>query len=542
MLRKQAGAEIRPLLLACCGAGLAQGMVMFSIMAGVEQLSGDGVQFQTFLLFLVSLCLFYRLFHYITERAALLALRGVMDLRIAIAARLRGISMLRFDALHRERLQVLLLDGQEMVVEAARMLMAAAANSVLIVVAFAGMCSVSLVGAVAVVGLMALGFVIFFRLIRGINSLMVPAQKAEMDFSANLRDLQDGFQHLKVHQGKTVDLFCRWLLPTLDVASQARVAMEKRHALGISFFAVFQLMLLGALLFLAPNLLPLSNHDIVTLLMVAMFSLSPMMSLVSFMPMLGKVEMTLGRMTDLKQELDGNVEQGERESVDALWKVGMLVPPAFSELRIRNLSFSYKGEDGTPTFTLKMPSFDLQRGEIVFLCGGNGSGKTTFMRLLCGLYAPDSGEMFVNNRPMTDLGVENWRNMFALVPADFHLFRHALGLRCPPETVRGLLRDMQLDKRVEVLDDGSFSTGDLSAGQRKRLALISALLEDRDICLFDEVAADFDPEFRRHFYEQLLPSLKARGKTILAVSHDDRFFSCADRIIRMADGTVDDRR
>lgn len=536
MLRQQAGPEARRLMLACLGAGLAQGLTVFSVLSGIDELSGDGVSFRTFLLFVLCIYAFYRLFHYITGKAAQLALGAVMDKRIRLAAKLRGIPMERFGRMRTERTQALLLDGQEMVVEAARMLMAAAANSVMMVVAVGRMFATSFAGACGVLLVMVAGLCAFLWIVRSVNSLMLPARQAEREFASDLRDLQEGFQHLKLHLGKTVDMFQRWLLPGLDRAAAARDATEQRHALGISFFAVFHLLILGLILFLMPRLLSVDSKTVTTLLVLVMFCLSPLMSLVGFVPMLGKVEMGLAELDELERQLDAEIEASESAHVAALWAGPAPAPTPFESLRLSDVRFEHRDDSGATLFSISVPEFELKRGEIVFLCGGNGAGKTTFMRVLSGLYAPQSGSVLVNGAPLEAIGLEAYRNLFSIVPADFHLFQHVLDLHCGPERVRELLTLMRLEKKVQVREDGSFSSSNLSAGQRKRLALVCALLEGRHVCLFDEVAADFDPEFRRFFYEELLPMLRSDGMTILAVSHDDRYFPCADRVIHMADG------
>lgn len=537
LLRRQAGPEARTLMLACLGAGVAQGLTVFSVLSGIEDLSGDGVGFRTFLLFALCLYAFFRLFHYGTRKAAQLALRGVMEQRIRLAAKLRGIPMERFGRMRSERTQALLLDGQEMVVEASRMLMAAAANSVMMVVAVGRMFYTSFTGACGVLLIMAAGLATFLWIVRSVNSLIATARQAEMEFSTDLRDLQDGFQHLKLHLGKTVDLFQRWLLPGLERASEARDATERRHALGISFFAVFNLLILGVILFTFPKLLSLDSQTVTTLLVLVMFCLSPLMSLVGFVPMLGKVEMGLADLEELERQLDEVIEDCERERVEQLWRGPAPSVPAFEGLSLRDVRFEHRDPAGATLFSVAVDSFELRRGEIVFLCGGNGAGKTTFMRVLSGLYTPQSGVAEVNGQPLESFGVEAYRNLFSIVPSDFHLFQRQLDLRCGPERVRELLRLMRLEDKVRLAEDGSFTPHNLSAGQRKRLALVCALLEDRDVLLFDEVAADFDPGFRRLFYEEMLATLRDQGKTILAVSHDDRYFSCADRLIHMADGS-----
>lgn len=538
LLRQQAGPEGTRLILACCGGGLAQGLCVFSVLQGLEQLADGGVEFQTFLLFLVSLGIFYYLFHYTAERAALLALRGIMSWRIRLAAKLRGLPMERFGRIRDERVQMLLLDSQEMVVEASRMLMVAFSSSAMMVVAVLRMFTVSFWGATWVLLFMASGLGIFLKLVSGVNRLMQPAHAAEMDFSFNLRDLLAGFQHLKVHLGKTVCLFRQWLLPGLETSATAREATERQHALGITFFAAFDLLALGLILFLLPSLVDIAPADVTTLLVLTMFCLSPMMSLVGFVPMLAKVESSLNGLAQMEKELDEDIEPSERVHAATLWDAAPLKTPAFENLCLSHVHFAYHDDAGLPLFAVSVPHFELQRGEIVFLSGGNGAGKTTLMRLICGLYTPQQGEFLINGRPLAEIGTETYRNMFSLVPADFHLFQRYLGSPCPPKCVRNWLELMRLESKVQVLEDGSFSTRDLSAGQRKRLALVSALLEERDICLFDEVAADFDPYFRRFFYTEMLPMLRDKGKTILAVSHDDRYFSCANRVLHMEDGTL----
>ena len=181
----------------------------------------------------------------------------------------------------------------------------------------------------------------------------------------------------------------------------------------------------------------------------------------------------------------------------------------------------------------------FRRGETVFLSGGNGSGKTTLAKLLTGLYGPTAGEIRVDGAPVGAAGREAYRQMFSAVFWDFHLFEALLGLDRPElnEEARDRLERLGLGRKLAVAD-GRFSTLDLSAGQRKRLALAVAWLEDRPVCLLDEWAADQDAGWKEVFYRELLPELKARGKTLFVISHDDRFYDAADRLVRLEEGRV----
>jgi putative ATP-binding cassette transporter len=124
-----------------------------------------------------------------------------------------------------------------------------------------------------------------------------------------------------------------------------------------------------------------------------------------------------------------------------------------------------------------------------------------------------------------------------VVFSDFHLFENLHGMEMLDDQAKHYLKRLQLDHKVQV-QDGVLSTTELSQGQRKRLALMTAYLEGRPIYLFDEWAADQDPVFKEVFYYQLLPELKARGKTIIVISHDDRYYHIADRVIKMDSGKI----
>lgn len=200
---------------------------------------------------------------------------------------------------------------------------------------------------------------------------------------------------------------------------------------------------------------------------------------------------------------------------------------------------TYRREGEESTFALGPIDLTIQPGELIFIVGGNGSGKSTLAKLITGLYIADSGQMRWDDVPIDDRNRESYRQLFSTVFADFYLFDRLVGIRLedPDEQAKIYLEKLQLDHKVEVRD-GKLSTTALSQGQRKRLALLTAYLEDRPIYLFDEWAADQDPFFREVFYQQLLPELQQRGKAVLVISHDDRYFHLADRLVKLDYGKI----
>ena len=206
---------------------------------------------------------------------------------------------------------------------------------------------------------------------------------------------------------------------------------------------------------------------------------------------------------------------------------------------MRDVVFSYMDKSSEAVFRVGPLNFTLHSGDIVFISGGNGSGKSTFLKLLAGLYEPDSGELLLDGVRVDDTNRDAYRALIAAIFVDYHLFQRLYGIADPgPGEINRLLTQFRLTDKTR-LTGGEFTTLDLSGGQRKRLALIVSLLEKRPILLLDEWTADQDPDFRRKFYDELLPELKQAGETVVVITHDDRYLAELDlpaRKLRMDEG------
>jgi putative ATP-binding cassette transporter len=216
----------------------------------------------------------------------------------------------------------------------------------------------------------------------------------------------------------------------------------------------------------------------------------------------------------------------------------------WQSLQLRGISHAYKGEREDSLFTLGPIGLTLYPGEIVFIIGSNGSGKSTLVKMLVGLYVPESGTIEFDGQQITNDNLDWYRQQFSVVFSDFYLFDRLLGLEelNRDRQAQVYLAQLHLDHKVKI-SNGTFSTIALSQGQRKRLALLTAYLEDRAIFVFDEWASDQDPAFKKVFYTQLLLDLKHKGKAVVVVSHDDHYFEQADRVLKLDCGKVEyDRR
>ncbi|KPZ09460.1 Pyoverdine ABC transporter ATP-binding/permease protein [Pseudomonas amygdali pv. ulmi] len=207
-------------------------------------------------------------------------------------------------------------------------------------------------------------------------------------------------------------------------------------------------------------------------------------------------------------------------------------------LELHNLRYDYPPVEGSDAFHLGPVDLSIKQGDMVFIVGENGCGKTTLIKLLLGLYTPQQGEIRLNGQTVTPENLDDYRQLFTTIFADYYLFDEPLqGQAALPQDAGKYLERLDIAHKVSI-KDGAFTTTDLSTGQRKRLALINAWLDERQVLVFDEWAADQDPAFRRVFYTELLPELKQQGKTIIVISHDDRYFYIADQLVRMQTGQI----
>jgi putative pyoverdin transport system ATP-binding/permease protein len=260
--------------------------------------------------------------------------------------------------------------------------------------------------------------------------------------------------------------------------------------------------------------------------------MGPITAITGASPAIAKARTSCEALIDLERQLEA-AARGSHATTEPLTR--------FEQIELRSAIYRHKLADGTNGFEVGPINLLLRSGELLFISGGNGSGKSTLLKLLTALYVPQTGELVVDGTTIDADHREAYQNLFSTVFSDFHLFNRTFGLSdISPERVSEWLVRMEIDGKTR-LHHGQFDTIKLSTGQRKRLALVVAALEDRPIYVFDEFAADQDPAFRRKFYDEILPTLHERGKTVIVVTHDERYFDRATRHLTMEDGRFAER-
>ncbi|WP_437883869.1 cyclic peptide export ABC transporter [Pseudomonas sp. LRF_L74] len=264
--------------------------------------------------------------------------------------------------------------------------------------------------------------------------------------------------------------------------------------------------------------------------LVMLYLKGPLERLIDGLPSVGRTKVAFKRIAELSRRFS-NPETSLLDTQAA--PANQLGP---QRIELRQVRYEYPAVAGSEKFGLGPIDLSIERGDILFIVGENGGGKTTLIKLLLGLYTPQHGEVLLDGQPLTAEGRDDYRQLFTTIFADYYLFDDPLpGQTGLPVDAEKYLQRLNIEHKVRI-ENGVFTTTDLSTGQRKRLALINAWLDERPILVFDEWAADQDPFFRRVFYRELLPELKAMGKTLIVISHDDRYFDVADQVIQMRGG------
>ncbi|MEQ9811457.1 MAG: cyclic peptide export ABC transporter [Azospirillaceae bacterium] len=368
----------------------------------------------------------------------------------------------------------------------------------------------------------------FFRMVqRGIRLAMVRTGAAETGFLSLFAHLLHGFKEVRLHRPRGDSLERDRLVPASLEMRDIRVEGVRR----INGSIIVSLSLFYVNVTVIAFLLPPFLDDLTVVakaIYVALFLLSAVDLVARALPLLQRAGMALDELDKVQDALAAHGVAGDDDAP----------PPDFARIDLERISFNYRDPDGTPVFSIGPLSLSIARGETLFIVGGYGSGKSTFLKVLTRLYVPDNGTISVDGRVLEPAAAPSYRALFSAVFADFHLFDRLYGLEDrTPEQVNGLLDELGIGNKLRSAD-GRFSTTDLSTGQRKRIAFAVALLEERPILVLDEVAADQDPEFRDQFYRQWLPRLKREGRTLVVVSHDDRYEDVADRVVRFRDGGI----
>lgn len=378
--------------------------------------------------------------------------------------------------------------------------------------------------AVLVIGLGCLGY--HLAHLRAIGHLDAAAREQDRLFDY-FRALVDGAKELRLHRDKRA-VFSRAVLGnSIDTVRRERTLGASIFVISASWGNFLVYAFIGLVLFVLVGDTPDRARIMTGFALMFLYMITPLENLLLNVPRINLARVSARRIAAIAEDLPPAAPAAS-------------APPApLRRLALENVRHSYYHEVHDDIFSLGPVRLDFAPGQITFLVGGNGSGKTTLAKLLVGLYVPEEGRIVVNGETVDDAGRDRYRQHFSAIFSDFYLFDSLLDGASAALDARAnvLIAKLHLQHKVQVRQ-GAFTTRALSQGQRKRLALVVAYLEDRPFLVFDEWAADQDPVFKDVFYREVLPELRAQGKAVLVISHDDRYFPLADRLVRLENGQV----
>ncbi len=530
-LQRESGAIGRRVAVVTFLGGAVSGLMVTVILGAAGKSTNDGEAFRFLLMFVVTLGAMMVAKRFSLRHTGRLTEGVIERLRMRIADKIRRADLLFFETTGAAQFMTLLTKEAQTISSSVSMAINACSSAVMLAVSFLFIAYLSIPAFLLTLGAIAIAVLAYRWSLKTAEPQLKRTLEMEVSFFQLVEHQLDGFKELKVDARKNRDLHDNHLQPLASQVTALKVETNDSFVTTTLITHTAFYGLLGVIIFLLPRMVACDPSVVIKISTVILFIFGPLAEVVGVVPFIARASSAIQLIEQLEQKLDEELKHAPAVNLaedPAAWPI--------REIEIRDLTFAYPTADGSPGYAVGPLSLTIPAGELLFIMGGNGSGKSTFLKLLTGLYRPAGGGIFVNGQRLLPAQYHRYRNQFSIVFTDFHLFDRLYGLtKVDDEQLARMLHDMELADKTRYYE-GRFSTLALSTGQRKRLALIVALLDDKSILVFDEWAADQDPVFRQHFYEVILPELKRQGKTIIAATHDDRYFSTADRVMKMEYG------
>src|SRR6516164_8723307 len=538
LVRREMHGSMPKLLFMSSIGGISNASILAAINTGVQETSsGQKPGLWAAALFLVALFLFMKTQQYVTITATAEIEAIIHKLRVRIMDLIRRSELLEIDKIGRARIVASVTSDTAVLTQASNMLCFTVQGAVLIFFVGLNVAYLSITAFLLTVVIVSGAATIFHYKNRQLAEQKAESAAWERRLFDRLTDFLDGFKEVRLNAARSDDLFH----DALDVSKTAANIKIRTQAETFKMIVTSQIsmyVLLGAVVFVAPNLSDtLGGSSIAKTTTALLFVVGACFGLVQSIPILLNANASAYRIDRLEDALQSTLVDEERRAIVA--------PKHFERIQMRSIQFRYIDKFSDTVFKIGPIDFTLQSGELIFITGGNGSGKSTFLRVLSGLYPPDSGEVLLDGRQVTDANRDEYRGLMSAIFFDYHLFQRLYGIPdADPSDVDRLLTQFRLSDKT-ALTNGEFRTLELSGGQRRRLALIVSLLEKRPIMLLDEWTAEQDPEFRLKFYDDLLPDMMKAGATIVVITHDDRYLDelyLPARRIKMDYGRIVEQR
>lgn len=532
LFRKETKVDLKPLLCFSVLSGASNAALLAIINSATT--NGDNRSDDIRLLLMCALCIgiFILTKRYVLRRSVFVVEEMVRKMRVRVVNKIRHSELLMIDEIGSSDIYARITRDAVQVAHSADTFSNGFQSLVMVVFTVIYVAFLSVPAFMIMILYFVLGIYAYFRLSGAANVLLQKATQMEGAFFDSLDSILYGFKEIKINKKKNQSLFNRFDKVTEETRSlyvSANFKFITSYLFAQSFFYV----LLSVIIFILPMHVTIPAANIVKISSAVLFIVGPMETLVSSIPVIMSSNVAAKNIIDLEEKLESNIADNELEQLNNPdFKVE---PLSFTkEILLKNLSFQYP-HDG---FLVGPVTLHIRQGEITFISGGNGAGKSTILKLFTGLFYPSNGYICVDDTVVNSTNYPNYRELFSVIFTDFFLFEYLYGLEhVDHKKVHDLLNMMMIDQKTTIINH-RITERNLSTGQKKRLALVVSMLEDKSVYVFDEVAADQDPTFKKFFYRELLVEMKSQGKTVVVVTHDDFYFDACDHHYKLENGVV----
>lgn len=451
------------------------------------------------------------------------------SLELSIINKVRNASYESFEKLGTERLYAAISDAR-VLSRVPEVFVTFINSSITLVCSLAYLFWVSFWAGLTVLIIMTGLLLIYLYRNRRIENDLNKVRDLQDGYYNSLRELLAGFKQIRISPLRNFNLFNNYILSNRSKAKTLSISVSKRYIANELTGVYSWYVVLGIIIFLLPAIFKINAGQLAAFITTILFMMSPVSQLIMVQPFYTGFKIAVERINKIDEQLKVNSLPTEQH---------LNAKSTFYNIRFENVLYRYTKEEAS--FELEFEDFQLTAGEIVFIIGGNGSGKTTFINLLTGLCKPVSGRIFIDEQEVSWEAYSSFCTNMAVVYTDQYLFKENYDEHDLSENnsfLSNLVKKFNLQGILRIDHEKQRVDTKLSKGQQKRLSLLLSMLEEKPLLVLDEWAAEQDPHNRRLFYTEWLAAVRNTGKTIIAVTHDDDFYDTADRIVKFHYGKI----
>ncbi len=539
LVRREIGSSLKFLIFMALISGISNAMILAVINSAAENVTNEEANTRFFLIYMVAIVLFILSQKYILNKTTMIVENVIEKIRVRTANKIRHTNLETIERLGGTDIYSRLTKDANQLSSTAPIVVSSLQSFIMLFFSSIYVITIS-TSAFFIILLGAVGAALAYEVKR--KDVMRVLQKTldvELGFFRKLEHIIMGFKEIKVNQKKNDDIFADYKKSAQEVKKLKIKVTAIFNSNAVFSQSIFYI-LIAVIVFIMPLFVESYSDTIMKITASVLFIIGPIGSIVGSIPTYSMGNTAANNLQKLEIDLEESLSEEMLENLndnDYVYTDEIITADFNKEIKLSNIEFEYKDNTKNTAYKLGPINLSVYKGEILFIMGGNGSGKSTLLKILTGLY-PSTGDIYVDDNKVINTYNDDFRELFSLIFTDFHLFDKIYGLEViDKKRINELLRLLELAEKTQY-KNGKFNNLRLSTGQRKRLAMLIAFLEDKDIFVFDEVAADQDPQFRKFFYESILPELQAGGKTIIAVTHDDHYQHIANRIVVMREGKI----